>query len=228
MLSLANSILTPRTEACRGPDTLSDHLCSVRAPAQGAPLSRHVRAPQCVSCFPGTGGGHEADNICAQGPRAPNSHGVLHTVLFLESSWGLCFPSCPHTDWERMVVVLKIRGSLERNEPAPGREARGEPTGLPDTGGAGFPGCSSEEVRAALFLWFRNYCCSDARRFPAERIITRNGKTFNFLANSTVFWGSVLGSAFCRKKGSRSLGTHRRVRAVTPLTDGMCAETLAS
>lgn len=125
-----------------------------------------------------------------------------------------------------MVVVLKIRGSLERNEPAPGREARGKPTGLPDTGGAGFPGCSSEEVRAVLFLWFRNYCCSDARRFPAERIITRNGKTFNFLANSTVFWGSVLGSAFCRKKGSRSLGTHRSVRAVTPLTDGMCTETL--
>lgn len=125
-----------------------------------------------------------------------------------------------------MMVVLKIRGSLERNEAAPGREARGEPTGLPDAGGAGFPGCGSEELRAALFMWFRNYCCSDARRFPAEQIITRNGNTFYFLANNTVSWGSVLGSAFCRKKGSRSLGTHRSVQVVTPLTDGMCAETL--
>lgn len=100
MLSLANSILTPRrTEACRGPDPLSDHLCSVRAPAQGAPLNRHVRAPLCVSCCPWhRRGSRSRQYLCSGAPcsqftrcssHSPLPGELLGTVLSFLSSHGL-------------------------------------------------------------------------------------------------------------------------------------------
>lgn len=85
-----------------------------------------------------------------------------------------------------------------------GREKAATRVGEPEGAGGLDPhqgrGVGEEEERPLGFL---NY--SDVRGFPAERIITRNGNTFYFLADSTVSLGNVLGSALGKKREAGSL-----------------------
>ena len=57
-----------------------------------------------------------------------------HSPLPRELLSVLSFMSSLRAGKKKMAVMLKIRGSLERCEPAPGREASGKPTGLSDAG----------------------------------------------------------------------------------------------
>lgn len=85
-----------------------------------------------------------------RGPMLP-----IHTVFFTQSSpWRApgeraFLQVLTWSGKEKMVVMLKIRGSLERCEP--GREASGEPTGL-TLGSAGTSRCNSQDMRPAFIF----------------------------------------------------------------------------